>query len=194
MTGGRQWPPSGRRWGRSCPTFPSRAPAPSRPGSPARRARALRHRRAVGPTDSRDHQRTRWPRSASRRLRPLDQPVGLLLGGPDRDGGKLGLVTADGDCGVGRLVGIDADDDGHEYLLVRRLGTARALLIQIVVHVPLSSHSTARTLVGSSSLENQTAPPPAGIAFGCNPDSSSETSLDEIVEPLRGGCCSGDSW
>ena len=60
----------------------------------------------------------------------------LLSGGPDRDGCELALVTSDGDCRVGRLVRVDSDDDG-EYLLVRRLGTARALLIQIAVHVPL---------------------------------------------------------
>ena len=78
-------------------------------------------------------------------LCPRDQIFCLMASGSYSHHAELALVTADGNCCVSRLVGINADDDAHEYLLARWLGTARALLIWIVVHVPLSSHSTART-------------------------------------------------
>ena len=58
------------------------------------------------------------PGALLERLRPSEQLVDLLSSGPDGDGGKFSLIASDGDSRVGRLVRVDTDDDGHEYLLV----------------------------------------------------------------------------
>jgi hypothetical protein len=52
-------------------------------------------------------------------LCPRQQLVGLLFGGPNGDGGEFGFVRPDGHRGMCGLVGIDTNDDGHAYLLVR---------------------------------------------------------------------------
>src|SRR5450631_3925414 len=64
---------------------------------------------------------------------------------------------------------IGSDDDSHEYLLGRRLGTAWALLIQIAVHVPLSSHSAARSRWGALRSEARRHRPPAGTSRATPP-------------------------
>src|SRR3974390_1737782 len=102
------------------------------------------------------------PGALLERRRPPEQPVDLLSSGPDGDGGQFSLIASNGHGGVGRLVRVDSDDDGHEYLLVCLLGTARALLIQIAVHFPLSSHSAARSRRGALRSKAKQHQSPAG--------------------------------
>ena len=89
-------------------------------------------------------------------LCPQEQLVGLLSCSPDGDGGELGLVRPDGNRSVGCLMGINTDDDGHAYLLVRwwnREGTPDADRGARSSFEPL----TARNPTRSSSFESQAA-------------------------------------
>lgn len=74
-------------------------------------------------------------------LGPGQQLLCLLRGGSHPDLGQLLLITADGHCGVGCLVGVDPDDDGHWLLpswsVRNREGTPGLDLVL----GPLSSHS-----------------------------------------------------
>ena len=98
------------------------------------------------------------------RLGPTGQPLGLSAVARTVTVPSASSSFATATASVGRLVRIDTDDDGHEYLLVRQLGTARALLIPIVVHVPLSSHWAARTWWGALRSKAIRHQPPAGTS------------------------------
>src|ERR1035437_4745198 len=95
------------------------------------------------------------------RLCPRQQLGGLLSCSPDGDGGELGLVRPDGNRSVGCLVGINTDDDGHAYLLVRwwnREGTPDADRGACSSFEPL----TARSWRGALRSQARRQQPPAG--------------------------------
>ena len=121
-------------------------PHPRRQGGGHVDDRPRRRPRAAGPTGSPDRRRTRSPRSASRTAPPTT-PAGRPGGEwPAPAPGRARPRVADGHRSVRRLVRIDADDHAHVYLLGLAGGDRGGhSCFRIVVLVPLSSHTAARS-------------------------------------------------
>jgi len=96
------------------------------------------------------------PRPLSEALRPRTEPLHLDLRRSDLDLVEDLFVVVDGDRGVGRLVGIDADHHAHRCAFRSRVEPRWALLIPGRVLAPLSSHTTAGTPAGRR-FENKPA-------------------------------------